>query len=488
LKEQLAQGGRDWRGQLPLLKGYAALGYLYVWKLNRLAEAEKIYRQALRVLNRLDEEAKKQPAVRSQLANCQQGLANALLLAARPSDAEDLFRAAVRTQERLVADFPMIPSHREQLSASFNYLSRCLLEQGRYPENLELARQWVELTERLTRDFPGIPHYRRLLASSYYVLGQAKQKLGDKEESVRQRRRAVEVLTALVKEQPDVPEYRMGLSVYHNGLGFALASMGRRDESRAEYAQALAVIRPLAAKYLGVPQYQFYFAQALLNCGGAATTADEAEDGLTHMRDAVAVLERLAGSTDNVEYRMWLGAAYVGLANLQRFRGHAPEARQAVDRGVATLEELLLRDAKLAEPRQHLRKAHEARALVLAGLDLSAAEVKHGQRALSLAHAGKFNDAFKEAQALAEGQGLSAEGYYTLARVYALLSQARKKDDAKGRDLDAGRALEMLRRAREAGYFQEKARVDRLRREPDLAPLRDRAEFKQLLDQLAAGR
>jgi serine/threonine-protein kinase len=488
LQEGLAGEAGGWRRKLPLLKGYAFLGYLYVSKMNRLADGEKVYRKALEVLDRLEEGARKQPAVRGHLADCQRGLANTLLYTAQPGEAEELFRAAVRTQASLVADFPMVPSHREQLSTLFNDLSRCLLARGRYPENLEVARRWAEAMERLTRDFPGIPVYRNLLASAYYTLGQAQHKVGDKEEGVRQRRRSVEVMAALMKEHPEVPEYRMRLSVFHNGLGFALMELGHMEESRAESAEALAVIHPLAAQNPGVPQYQLYYGQALFNYGNALERAQKKEEALAHIREATAVLERLTRSTDNLEHRMWLGGAYAGLAKTLHAGGNAPEARQAADQAVATLEELFLRDAKFAAASQHLRQAHQVRAQLLAGFDLGAAEVRNGQRALSLAHAGKFNDAFKEANALAEGKDLSAEGCYTLARVYARLLQARKKDDAKGRDLDATRAVAMLRRARKAGFFKEAARSERLRREPDLATLRDRAEFKQLLDQLPAGR
>jgi hypothetical protein len=97
---------------------------------------------------------------------------------------------------------------------------------------------------------------------------------------------------------------------------------------------------------------------------------------------------------------------------------------------------------------------------------------------LSLVHAEKFADALSEAGTLAAQDDLSAEGCYTLARVYALAAAA-KKGDAKGRERDAARAVALLRRAQDAGYFKEAARLDHLRREPDLAPLRDRAEFKE---------
>jgi tetratricopeptide (TPR) repeat protein len=366
------------------------------------------------------------------------------------------------------------------LSGALNALSECLSVQERLTAYDETARQWLAVAEKLTGDFPALHAYRLELARAHYALGRARSKLGDGEGSVRQRRHSVTILRALVKEHPEVPAYRTELSICLNGLAFAL---GRNwpDESRAAVAESLAVIRPLAAGHPDVPDYQTRLAGALINSSAALQDAGQLDESLANAQEAVAVFVTLAGTTYNVWHRNTLGLAYLRLAEVRRGRRDLPEARQAADRALATLEEVLSRDPRIAEAGQRLKLAHRMRAGLLAGLDLTAAEVKHGQRALSLAHAGKFNDALKEAEALAAQTDLSAEGCYTLARVYALLTAARKKDDAKGRERDAGRTLELLRRARDAGYFNDAARRDRLRREPDLAPLRDRADVKELV-------
>jgi hypothetical protein len=193
-------------------------------------------------------------------------------------------------------------------------------------------------------------------------------------------------------------------------------------------------------------------------------------------------MEKLTASVENIEHRSYLGRAYLVLAGSQRARGLASDALQTVNRAIATLERVLIKDAALAEARAMLRNAHQERAANLAGFDLAAAEVKHGQRALSLAHSGKFGAALKEAETLAAQKDLSAEGCYNLGRVFGLLTAARKKGDVKGQDRDAARAMEMLRRAKATSYFQDPECRERLRREPDLAALRDRDEFQKLSD------
>jgi serine/threonine-protein kinase len=482
LQERLAEeAANDWRERLELVKCHAQLGDLYVTYLQRSADSEKAFRTALGLLDGLDREAQKRPKVRTERGYCQRGLANALLKGGNSREAEEHFRAAVRACEQLAAEFPLLPSSREALYDALFDLARCLSWQARYKDERELVGRWVELSEKLRNDFSTIPYYRLCVARAYNESGRLEYQVGDKEESIRQRQKAVATLTALVNEFPKIPIYRVELSVCQNGLCFAFLNLNRFADALAASSSAIEVIRPLADPSAGVPDNQFRYAQALLNHCQALHLNGKSADALAPARELVAVLERLNGQTDNVEYQASLGGAYTTLAVAQWKCGHPQEARQELDRSIRNLEEILLRDTKLALSRRSLQRAHIWRCQFLAGLDLDAAEVKHGQRALSLAHAGKFNQAVQEADTLAAGDGLSAEGCYTLARVYALLAAARKKDDAKGREGDAGRAVELLVRARDAGYFREAARVDRLRREPDLAPLRDRADFKGVL-------
>jgi tetratricopeptide (TPR) repeat protein len=448
--------------------------------MQRPADAEKAFREALGLLDGLDRAAQKRPQVRFLGAACQKDLANALLKGGNSRQAEEGLRVAVQTYEGLAAEFPMLPSPREGLSSALNDLSRCLSWQGSYQKQRDVVARWVEVTEKLAGDFRDVPFYRLELSRAYIERGRAEFQLGNKEESVRQRRKAVAVLTALVGEYPKLPAYRVELSTCQNGLAFAFMNMTRYADALAESAKALETIRPLADPSAGVPDHQFRYAQCLINHGESLTLNGKTEDALVLAREAVAVLERLQGQTDNIEYQFYLGYAYLGLARRQLECGRPAAARPEANRAIATLEEVRRRDAKLATPRETLRTAHRVRVRLLAGLDLDAAEVKYGQRALSLAHAGTIADALTEAGTLAADGDLSTEGCFTLARVYALAAAARK-GDAKTAGRYAGRALDLLSRARVAGYFADPARAEWLRREPDLAGLRDRAEFQALL-------
>ena len=57
-------------------------------------------------------------------------------------------------------------------------------------------------------------------------------------------------------------------------------------------------------------------------------------------------------------------------------------------------------------------------------------------------------------------------------------------DDAKRQESYAARAVAMLRRAQATGYFKDSQRVQHLKQDDDLAVLRARDDFQNLLKEL----
>jgi hypothetical protein len=113
------------------------------------------------------------------------------------------------------------------------------------------------------------------------------------------------------------------------------------------------------------------------------------------------------------------------------------------------------------------------------------------QRAFSLVKLGEHAQATAEANALADQKSVPGETLYNLACVSSLSSTAVRRDphlspteqDQRAEEY-AARAVELLGKARAVGYFQEPARVEHLKTDKDLDPLRDREDFKKLLAEL----
>jgi hypothetical protein len=99
-------------------------------------------------------------------------------------------------------------------------------------------------------------------------------------------------------------------------------------------------------------------------------------------------------------------------------------------------------------------------------------------RARSLVGADRTAEAVQEAeQAAATKQPAML---YGAARVCALASAAAK-DNAKLREQYAARAVELLRQAAAKGYKD----IEHLKKDDDFKPLRDRADYKTLLNELS---
>jgi len=105
--------------------------------------------------------------------------------------------------------------------------------------------------------------------------------------------------------------------------------------------------------------------------------------------------------------------------------------------------------------------------------------------ALSLARVGDPSKAVAEANSLVESKSVTAHNLYYAACVCALAS-ASVKGDAKLEDNYAVRGVEVLAKAREAGYFNSPGVVEEMKKDHRFDSLRSRDDFKKLLADLEA--
>jgi hypothetical protein len=103
------------------------------------------------------------------------------------------------------------------------------------------------------------------------------------------------------------------------------------------------------------------------------------------------------------------------------------------------------------------------------------------RRAYCLAHL-DTGKAAAEARALTQGDTTSAAMLCTAASVFSLASAHAK--DSVARERYAVQAVALLRQAGARGYFKAATCLDELKKDPDLDPLRPRADFRKLLDEL----
>jgi tetratricopeptide (TPR) repeat protein len=205
---------------------------------------------------------------------------------------------------------------------------------------------------------------------------------------------------------------------------------------------------------------------------------------------ALAVGDKLiAAAPTMLAYAISRAICDAAAADLLRDRGGPEDALATYDRAVAALKAILDKESRLVEARDALRDAHAGRARALDRLGRHADAVQDWEhavklddgsqhavlklgRAISQAQAsGSHEQALAEAETLAKGgDAPTLEG---LARLCARASEVAGERYAV-------LAVKLLRQAVSAGYRDTLY----LNEGADLAPLRQRDDFKKLLAEL----
>jgi tetratricopeptide (TPR) repeat protein len=231
-------------------------------------------------------------------------------------------------------------------------------------------------------------------------------------------------------------------------------------EAEAAYRKALAIRETLVKDFSSVPSYRSELGECYRGLGLWLSAAGRLEEALKAYRQALALQEDLLRGSPNVAgHRAALVECLHSLGALLQKQGQQREAEAAFRRALSLCEDLV-RDS----PTSSLHQVN---------------------RALFRAYLGNHAEAVSQASHLARDKDTLPVILYTSACVYAVAAAA-VKEDAKRANQYGGRALELLARARTAGYFTNVARVEELKEDSDLDALRARADFKKLLASLEA--
>jgi tetratricopeptide (TPR) repeat protein len=201
------------------------------------------------------------------------------------------------------------------------------------------------------------------------------------------------------------------------------------------------------------------------------------------------------------------------LGRCSKSDGQLAEAEIAADRAITVLESVCRKHPNNPQARQELSNAYTLRAQIRieagryedavpdwdAAHDHGAGSVRPQaaiMRAWTKAKLGQFHEATAELESLkaadhvlaASGEKWPGEALYTMARVYGRaalgagdahqLSEAARREVA---DRYTRRAMDLLRRCRGAGYFQDAVRLDNAELEPDLEPVRQIKSIREII-------
>jgi pentatricopeptide repeat protein len=191
-------------------------------ELGYLAEAERLYKRVLGILDKAGDNESPRYAV--VLRN----LGSLYVEGGQFAGGEALLRKSLAMNARL------LPADDEEMAATCNALAEALTRQGKHREAERLLDQARVILEKP-------PPRTRTLAVTLNNLAVLRRKQGRNEEAARLMERSVEILKS--KMGPDHPILLTGL----NNLATVYALMRRRDEADATFQKALTI----AQKYVG---------------------------------------------------------------------------------------------------------------------------------------------------------------------------------------------------------------------------------------------
>jgi serine/threonine protein kinase/tetratricopeptide (TPR) repeat protein len=424
--------------------------------LRKWPEAERECRQSQALLTQLTADFPTVPAYRRLLASSHNGLGVLLDDLGRRPEAEAEYRRALALQEQLASDFPTLPDYRRDLSVSHNNLGAVQHELGKWPEAEAHYRQALALQEQLAADLPTVPEYRQELARSHYNLGILLKGLGKGPEAEAEYRRALALGEQLTADCPTVPQYRKELADTHHSLGILLAEWGKRPKAETEYRQAIALGERLVADFPQVPPYAVALGGTYCNVGNLLLDEGQPAQALEWYAKAIRVLQQALDRTPGVQARQFLRNSYLNRARALARLGRHAEGVPDWDRAIALDEGPMRPTLRL-------------------------------WRATALAYAGEDSKATSEVPEVLRAGTPDAGLCYNAACVYAAAAaRAARAAPAHTSSLRAEqhsrRAVALLRDAVARGFQN----VADLKENPDLEPLRARADFQQLVADLEA--
>jgi len=462
--EQLVrQYPRTWNYHDRLADALNSLG-IALYESGQSDSAAQFFGRSLAIFEDLIHQRPDELEYRDALADGLGNVGHTLIRQGQFIEAREILERAISHSEALLDLQPGEPEYRLGLARNLNSLGIATVEMGEMASAIQVFERSVADYEALVHLQPGEPKYRDGLADGLGNLGVALIRQGQFDSALEVLRDSITQLEALVELRPEVPEYRLGLARSRNSLGIALAESGRIGPAAKAFERSVSDYTSLVEQRPAALEYRDGLADGLSNLGFLMIEQGRIEAAIETLQQSISIYDSLLElQPDNPELLAMKGAAVgnVGIALTEG--GKADEAATRQREAIALQQRVLDRVPQYAPSRQFLSNHYG---------DLADALLRLGQ-------AGDAAKATRESLALGPNVGDELyDGACRLALCLSMLVEANAPKDT--RDALAAEAVAILRRAVEAGWSD----ADWTAHDPDLAPLRDRDDFQEILGAL----
>jgi tetratricopeptide (TPR) repeat protein len=430
---------------------------------NQADQARAEYGIAIKILKGLTREYPARDDYWNSLASAQHNLGILYLNTGKPTDSEKAFGQARAIREKLVAPKDKGAKYERDLAMTLTELANLYLTGWRLDEAEKACRRAVGFSRKLARNAKD-PAAAVDLARGQVCLGNVcyRKKQFPKAEAAHGE--ALNIFTRLSRNFPAITEYKKGVATCQTNLGAVYDDWGRKVKAEQSLRQAIVTWSELAVAHGNVvPEFPLNLA---FSCGNFAIhlrSKGKARAAIEWHNRAVVILFQ--------QYRpgqgSWSGVVQDGLrkaywqrAETRNQLGEYPAALRDWDRALKYAPEVFRHPVRV-------------------------------QRALTLAHLGDHRRATEEAKQLGRPTKLTPDVYYNLACVYSLCVPHALKEEQRAQDVRekqaeqyAARAVALLHQAYAAGLFHKPGEWENFKKDNDLAPLRARADFKELVKRL----
>jgi len=300
------------------------------------------------------------------------------------------------------------------------------------------------------------------------ALGKAWVHLGTQltrpEESLAAFQQSRDVYKRLSAELPGVPSYREKLCGADHNLARTYDKLGKPVLAAQLRRQSMEGFEKLAAEFPLLSQFTEALALSYTGAGLDEQKLWKYEAALEWFSKAASIRERLyQQEPGNQELKQNLADVHRKAAECLVQLGRYAEAVLDFDRALA----LDAGKNRLALQAGRFAAVHGIR--------------QESAAALQLARAGQHEKAVLAAEALIRGRNAHPEMDFNAACIFSICAGKIKDKDTRVADTYEARAVALLAKIKASGWFKEGTLGQMLRTDNDLKPLRDRADFKQLL-------
>lgn len=506
LQKQLAQAeatfyekfltlrGEDPAFQAERAKAFAALSSLS-YRMGNMDEALRQINEAIAIDTALLTREPTNTETKARLAGdyAQSGTVTTKL--GRNEETIDAHRHAVALYDDLVANDPENAGLIDAAATCHQNLGVAYRGAGRIEDGEKTLRAALVLLAKSAGDLPGdAQRHGMTRAIIWSNLAEFCQRLHHAADAAEAYQAALALYENEQAGKPDDDTLHVNTAALLNNYGLFLQDQRRLPEAADTWQKALKVFGRLVSAHPAENQYRHAMAMTHDNLGMLHARLGQMAEARCAYNEALKLWSDLHADNPNViEYVSDLGCVQRNLGNLEWSLGNVEAARASYNHAIATLEKSPSRDQPGTNSHTWLRDALQQRAELATRQQRFAdairdwdrvVEMEKGgradtrlRRAEVLARAGETSRALGEVDFLADLPQTPAHAYYALARICAIAS--------KGDEKQVEKAIQFLKQAQRASFFQDPTHLSALKADDDLKSLEKSPDYAAFLKDLA---